>query len=62
MLGHLDRLDEAKEILSDYLKLRPEIKNINDYEIVAPTVIKDILMEGLIKAGMPNDYIAKSFY
>lgn len=55
MLGHLDRLDEAKEILSDYLKLRPEIKNINDYEKVAPTVIKDILMEGLIKAGMPNE-------
>jgi adenylate cyclase len=55
MLGHLDRLDEAKEILSDYLKLRPEIKNINDYEKVAPTVIKEILMEGLIKAGMPNE-------
>jgi hypothetical protein len=55
MLGHLDRLDEAKEILSDYLKLRPEIKNIYDYEKVAPTVIKDILMEGLIKAGMPNE-------
>jgi len=28
---------------------------INDYEKVAPTVIKDILMEGLIKAGMPNE-------
>jgi len=55
MLGHLDRMDEAKEILSDYLKLRPEIKNINDYEKVAPTVIKEILMEGLIKAGMPNE-------
>ena len=55
MLGHLDRLDEAKAILSEYLKLRPEIKNINDYEKVAPTVIKEILIEGLIKAGMPNE-------
>ena len=55
MLGHLDRMDEAKKILSDYLKLRPEIKNINDYEKVAPTVIKEILVEGLIKAGMPNE-------
>ena len=26
MLGHLDRLDETKEILSDYLELRSEIK------------------------------------
>ena len=55
MLGHLERLDEAKAILSEYLKLRPEIKNINDYEKVAPTVIKEILIEGLIKAGMPNE-------
>ena len=55
MLGHLDRLNEAKAILSEYLKLRPEIKNINDYEKVAPTVIKEILIEGLIKAGMPNE-------
>ena len=55
MLGHLERLDEAKAILSEYLKLRPEIKNINDYEKVAPTVIKEILIEGLIKAGMSNE-------
>ena len=54
MLGHLDRLDEAKETLSVYLKLRPEIKNLNDYEKVAPTIIKEILIEGLVKAGMPN--------
>jgi hypothetical protein len=55
MLGHLDRLDEAKKILSVYLKLRPEIKNLNDYEKVAPTIIKEVLIEGLVKAGMPNE-------
>ena len=37
------------------MELNIEIKNINDYEKVAPTVIKEILIEGLIKAGMPNE-------
>ena len=46
---------QSAYISSLYLKLRPEIKNINDYEKVAPTVIKEILIEGLIKAGMPNE-------
>ena len=54
MLGHLERLDEAKEVLEKYTVLRPEIKTLNDYEKVAPTVIKEILLEGLKKAGLPD--------
>ena len=33
---------------------RPKVKNIRDYEKVAPTVIKNVLTEGLLKAGMPE--------
>ena len=54
MLGHLERLDEAKEVLKKYNELRPEIKTLKDYEKVAPTVIKEILLEGLKKAGLPD--------
>ena len=44
--------EEAKEMLKIFLKERPEIKNIIDYEKVAPTMIKDVLTEGLKKAGL----------
>lgn len=54
MLGHLERLDEAKEVLEKYIELRSEIKTLTDYEKVAPTVIKEILLEGLKKAGLPD--------
>ncbi len=54
ILGNLGRLDEAKSTLDKYLELRPEIKSLKDYEGVAPTIIKDILMEGLEKAGLPK--------
>ena len=46
--------EEAKEYLLKYQKERPEIKTTGDYEKVAPTIIKDILLEGLNKAGLPN--------
>ena len=52
MLAHLGRMDEAKEILQIYLDLRPEIKSLSDYEKVAPTVIKEVLIDGLRKAGL----------
>ena len=32
----------------------PNVKSLNDYEKVAPTIIKDIIMEGLEIAGMPK--------
>ena len=52
ILAHLGKIDEAKLCLEKYMRLRPEIKTLNDYERVAPTIIKDILLEGLEKAGM----------
>ena len=52
MLAHLGRIDEAKEILQIYLDFRPEIKSLSDYEKVAPTVIKEVLIDGLRKAGL----------
>ena len=52
MLAHLGRMDEAKEILQIYMDLRPEIKSLSDYEKVAPTVIKEVLIDGLRKAGL----------
>ena len=54
MLGNLNKLEQAQEVLKKYLELRPEIKTLKDYEKVAPTVIKEILLEGLKKAGLPE--------
>ena len=31
------------------------LKNTIDYEKVAPTIIKEVLIEGLVKAGMPKE-------
>ena len=53
-LAHLDRIEESKDFLVQYQEKRPEVKNTSDYEKVAPTIIKEVLIEGLIKAGMPN--------
>ena len=55
ILAHLDRIEEAKDFLAQYQEKRPEVKNISDYEKVAPTIIKEVLIEGLVKAGMPNE-------
>ena len=54
MLGNLNRLEQAQEVLKKYLELRPEIKTLKYYEKVAPIVIKEILLEGLKKAGLPE--------
>tara|TARA_B100001758_G_scaffold245932_1_gene259940 strand:+ start:91 stop:1848 length:1758 start_codon:yes stop_codon:yes gene_type:complete len=54
ILAHLDRIEESKELLAQYQEKRPKVKNIRDYEKVAPTVIKNVLTEGLLKAGMPE--------
>ena len=55
ILAHLDRVEESKDFLAQYQEKRPAVKNISDYEKVAPTIIKEVLIEGLIKAGMPNE-------
>ena len=55
LLAHLDRVEEAKDFLAQYQEKRPNVKNISDYEKVAPTIIKEVLIEGLVKAGMPNE-------
>ena len=54
MLAHLGRIDEAKQVLNIYTDLRPEIKSLSDYEKVAPSVIKEILIAGLRKAELPE--------
>ena len=54
ILAHLDRVEEAKEFLEKYQEKRPAVKKTSDYEKVAPTIIKEVLIEGLVKAGMPN--------
>ena len=47
-------IDDSKEYLKKYQELRPNVKTLKDYEKVAPTIIKDIIMEGLEIAGMPK--------
>jgi adenylate cyclase len=55
ILAHLDRVEEAKDFLAKYQEKRPAVKKTSDYEKVAPTIIKEVLIEGLVKAGMPNE-------
>ena len=49
-----DQIDDSKEFLKKFQKQRPEIKKLADYEKVAVDMIKDILLEGLKKAGLPE--------
>ena len=48
----MNDLDSAKEHLNSFLKERPEIQTLEDYEKVAPIIIKDTLLEGLKIAGL----------
>ena len=52
--AHLGNLLSAKEYLALFLKRRPEIKNMGDYEKVVPTIAKDYMMQGLEMAGLPK--------
>ena len=52
IMGHMGKIQDAKEMLKVFMKERPEINKIEDYEKVAPTMIKDILIDGLKKAGL----------
>ena len=48
-------IDIAKGHLAKYQELRPNVKSLKDYEKVAPTIVKEIIMDGLEKAGMPKE-------
>ena len=48
-------MEESKEWLKKYQENRPEIKTIKDYENVVPGInqeVKDILLNGMRKAGL----------
>ena len=58
VMGHLNKGDEAKAALDDYLKLRPNLKTKEDYKkiFVPNSSLADVLIEGLVKAGWdPED-------
>ena len=49
------KIEESKEWLKKYQENRPEIKTLDDYEQVVPQInqeVKDILLNGMIKAGL----------
>ena len=53
VMGYLDKGEEAKLALDEYLKLRPNLKTRADYKkiFVPNSSLADILIEGLVKAG-----------
>jgi len=58
VMGHLNKGDEAKKALNEYLELRPSLKTKDDYKkiFVPNSSLAEILIEGLCKAGWtPND-------
>ena len=57
VMGYLNKGDEAKQALNEYLELRPNLKTKDDYKriFVHNSSLADILIEGLCKAGWkPN--------
>ena len=57
-MGHLNKGDEAKKALNEYLELRPNLKTKDDYKkiFVPNSSLADILIEGLCRAGWePED-------
>ena len=53
VMGYLEKGEEAKQALDDYLALRPNLKTREDFKkiFVPNSALADILIEGLIKAG-----------
>jgi adenylate cyclase len=53
VMGYLDKGEQAKQALDDYLALRPNLKTREDFKkiFVPNSALGDILIEGLIKAG-----------
>ena len=57
-MGHLNKGDEAKKALNEYLELRPNLKTKDDYKkiFVPNSSLADILIDGLCRAGWePED-------
>ena len=55
VLAHEGKIEESKDWLKKYQENRPEIKTIDDYEQVVPQInqeVKDILLNGMRKAGL----------
>ena len=52
-MGYLNKGNEAKKALDEYLKLRPNLKTRDDFKkiFVPNSYLADILIEGFIKAG-----------
>jgi len=48
-MGHLNKGDEAKKVLNEYLELRPNLKTKDDYKkiFVPNSSLAYILIEGL---------------
>ena len=58
VMGYLNKGDEAKQALNEYLELRPNLKTKDDYKkiFVPNSSLADILIEGLCMAGWePNE-------
>ena len=58
VMGHLNKGDEAKKALNEYLELWPNLKTKGDYKkiFVPNSNLTDILIEGLCMAGWkPED-------
>jgi len=57
VMGYLNKGDEAKSALDEYLSLRPNLKTKDDYKkiFVPNSSLADIIVEGLCRAGWePN--------
>jgi adenylate cyclase len=58
VMGYLNKGDEAKQALNEYLELRPNLKTKDDYKkiFVPNSSLADIIIEGLCLAGWePED-------
>jgi len=53
VMGHLNKGDEAKQALNEYLELRPNLKTKDDYKriFVPNSSLAEVLIDGLCKAG-----------
>ena len=53
VMGHLNKGEDAKQALDEYLALRPNLKKKSDYKkiFVPNSSLADILIEGLVQAG-----------
>ena len=52
ILGNLNSQEEANETLVQFLKLRPEIKSIEDYSVHLPSFAKETILNGISVAGL----------